>query len=358
MMKGSYVLVAGGTGGHLFPAISLAKALKEAGKKVVLFTDERAFPYVKEPNEFDKIIINNFGFNSYRGKLRKVLFYCKLMFCGLKNLAQFIINRPKIVIGFGCYSSAPTIFAAQLLGIPTVLHEQNSIIGRANFFLQKMARCVATGFETVANLDKKKQIYVGNPVRKNIMPLIRKDYLVPDSNFNIFILGGSQGADLFSEVIPKSFRSLPLEMQKRIKICHQVRKENLVETKILYRESISEFELKPFFDNIDEIYDWAHLIISRGGASSLSEISIVGLPAILIPLAKTLDSDQLYNARYYEKNGACVVVEEKDLNAKDLGKLIEKLINNGELLKNMSVNSRKLATPDATSKLLEAVINF
>lgn len=346
-----YILVAGGTGGHLFPALSLAKILKQKGKVVYLYTDERALVWV-DKNQIDKVIVNKFN------KKNKIEFLKNLFMCGFKSLINFIKERPKVVIGFGGYPSAPTCLAAELLFVPTIIHESNAIIGRANKILSKMAKFVATGFSEVINLSREKQKFVGNPVRENIKKLFYSEYIPPKEceNFNILVIGGSQGAKLFADIIPNSIKNISCENQKRICIKQQVPLQFLEKVDSIYSQSSSKYKLESFFNNMDELFSWAHLVISRGGASSLTEIMISGRPSIVIPLGKTLDNDQLLNATYYDKKGASVMIEENDLSEELLTITIENLMNSPDTLSMMSNVAKSLVNPNADNYFADKII--
>ncbi|MDR3285081.1 MAG: undecaprenyldiphospho-muramoylpentapeptide beta-N-acetylglucosaminyltransferase [Holosporales bacterium] len=352
--KTVYVLAAGGTGGHLFPAISLAKQLKSKGGIIYLFTDERTKDWI-EKDCFDKIFI--FYFGSFSGFLNKILFFVRLLKCGMKSLFLFIKKKPAVVIGFGGYPSAPPVFAAQILCIPTIIHESNAVLGRANAILAKMATLVATGFPEVSRLKENRLTFVGNPVRHEIKELYNSSYIPPQKErpFNILVIGGSQGARIFSQIIPETIKKIEKNWQKRIKIRQQARKELIEQTKIAYTNTLAHIEIQPFFYDMKNALSWAHLVISRGGAMSLSEIMITGKPSIIIPLEKTLGGDQLFNASFFERKGAAIMIQEKDLSAEMLSIIIQNLLNSPEELKRMSNVAKALAAPDADTRFARKI---
>ncbi|MCX7338080.1 MAG: undecaprenyldiphospho-muramoylpentapeptide beta-N-acetylglucosaminyltransferase [Alphaproteobacteria bacterium] len=351
--KPVYVLASGGTGGHLFPALSLGDYFTSKGRRVFLVTDERG---AKFPGGtfFDKIFVVNI--NRKAPFFKKFVFYTSLVLQTLRCLLIYRKIRPSIVVGFGGYSSAPAVYAAQILGIPTIVHEQNAILGRANRFLAKRAYRVATSFPNTRGAPPH-SVVTGNPVRPNILSLKDCPYTPPDPNepFNLLIIGGSQGAKIFSEVIPNTLTHLPLNIQKRLKVAQQCRPEYVTKTQSFYRQSFLDVEVKSFFDDMDERYKAAHLIIARSGASTVAELSIVGRPAILVPFAAALESDQTYNAERLVAAGAAWMIGEKEFTPETLGKKLEELMTHPEPLQDVAAAVRKFSYPDASKNLANNV---
>jgi UDP-N-acetylglucosamine--N-acetylmuramyl-(pentapeptide) pyrophosphoryl-undecaprenol N-acetylglucosamine transferase len=350
--RGVYALAAGGTGGHLFPAVSLAKQLKAAGCVVHLYTDERTKEWLKV-EWFDEIFVFHL-----KRKSGRLIFISRLLLCGLKCLFSFIRNRPKIVIGFGGYQSAPPLFAAQLLRIKTIIHESNAILGRANAILAKFASCVATGVPEVVGLPKRKLVFVGNPVRAEIQELYDVPYTVPplDGTFHILVIGGSQGAGIFSEVVPAAIKTMPKTEQKRIEVRQQTRMELMKATERSFRDAgVAGVQLTHFFDDMRAALDWAHLVISRGGAMSLAEFLVAGKPAIIVPLKASIDNDQALNSEYFARRMACVTIAEDDLSPEVLGHTITRLMNSTDELVRMSNAAKSLASPDADRLFMEKI---
>jgi UDP-N-acetylglucosamine--N-acetylmuramyl-(pentapeptide) pyrophosphoryl-undecaprenol N-acetylglucosamine transferase len=372
-MQNLYVLAAGGTGGHLFPAESLAQELKARGGRVVLFTDERAAKWV-QASCFDRVIVSTFrkipsnrqhrsnvpfaGFliKSWRGKLGTLVFIKGLMFGGLKSLIFLIFHRPRAVVGFGGYPSAPTVFAAQLLRIRSVLHECNAIMGRANKILARHASVITMGFRQVVNLDgdaKHKQIFTGNPVRSKIAALVNVPYVEPEDCLRVFVVGGSQGAHLFANVIPYAIQHL---RDIKIHITMQVGTDDIQRVDRFFKQNRIEAELAPFFENIDDILARSHVVISRSGAMSLAEFAARGLPSILVPLESSRDGDQLYNAMQFEENGAAVLMPESTFSPRALGAVLSELCGNHNVLAEMSQAAREMYQLNAVANLAEVVL--
>ena len=275
------------------------------------------------------------------------LFYCYFLYRKL---------RPTVVIGFGGYPSIPPILAAQLRGIPTVLHEQNALLGKANRILAKRAYRVATSFENVEKAPDHTTL-TGNPVRPELLVLKDQPYQAPSlqDHFNILVIGGSQGAKIFSQIIPQALVSLPLNLQKRLKVVQQCRPEFLSQTKVVYRQSFLDVELTPFIEDMATQYRQAHLVIARSGASTIAELALVRRPAILVPYAASIEADQSYNAAPMAKAEAAWVFKESDFTPENLSTLLQNLMTNPDKLTAASLAMQQFSRPNATEKLANTV---
>ncbi|MDR1908092.1 MAG: undecaprenyldiphospho-muramoylpentapeptide beta-N-acetylglucosaminyltransferase [Holosporales bacterium] len=351
--KDLYILAAGGTGGHLFPAVSLACVLKSRGKSVILFTDERAEKWVDHAC-FDRIVVSRFRPNANASqKIKKIIFIKGLVWCGIKSFLFLLWRRPAAVVGFGGYPSAPTVFAAQILGIPSILHECNAILGKANEILAKRAKAITTGFKNVVKLPlQRNHVFTGNPVREKISQLAYTKYELPKDGVNIFIVGGSQGAGLFSRVVPEAIKCLSKECNRyNVRVIMQVSDTDRERVGLLYKQAGVDATLAPFFQNMDEILRWAHIVISRSGALSLAEIAAAGVPSVLVPLASSRDGDQLYNAAQYEQAGASVLIEEHAFTPETLTALLLELCSDHVALQEMSKAAREMFVAGAAERL-------
>ncbi|MDR0631603.1 MAG: UDP-N-acetylglucosamine--N-acetylmuramyl-(pentapeptide) pyrophosphoryl-undecaprenol N-acetylglucosamine transferase [Holosporales bacterium] len=372
-MKNLYVLAAGGTGGHLFPAESLAQELKARGYTVVLFTDERVDKWVRKEC-FDRVVVSTFrekakmkqhpsiwSLFKYVGvdctkDIKKVTFVTRLVACGIKSLLMFLWQRPRAVVGFGGYPSAPTVLAAQLLGIRSVLHECNAIIGRANKVLARNASAITTGFRQVVNLNDKikhKQIFIGNPVRGAIADLANVPPISLEDELCILVVGGSQGARLFANVVPDAVLQLPKDIRMRVTM--QVGEDDIQRIDRLFKQHGVDAELAPFFYDMSDKLAHSHVVISRGGATSLAEFAASGIPSILVPLESSRDGDQLYNAMRFEANGAAVLMRESTFSASSLCGVLSEMYANRNVLREMSNAAREMYAPDAGKRLADAV---
>ena len=332
MEKARIILAAGGTGGHVFPAVATAEELQKQGFQTEFFTDKRGAKYIKTANVR---IVNSASPNGIKSLLKLVIGF-------FQSLIQFIKHRPYAVVGFGGYPSFPPLLAARLLFIRTALHEQNSIQGKANRILAKLANVTACSFPNTSG------IYVGNPVRADIKP---SDYPLIKGKVNLLVTGGSQGAKLFAQVIPKALGKFADE----IKIVHQV-PENLVEVvKQEYAAANIEAEVKSFFDDMPKRLEAAHLLIARSGASTVAELAMAGRPALFIPLAIAADDHQRINAEKVVASGGGWMILEKEFTPDSLAAILTDIIPNK--LAAAAYNIKSLAKPAAAKDLADLIVN-
>jgi UDP-N-acetylglucosamine--N-acetylmuramyl-(pentapeptide) pyrophosphoryl-undecaprenol N-acetylglucosamine transferase len=302
------VLVAGGTGGHLFPAQALGEELRSRGYAIHLMTDERVRDYGKNfPADAVHIIpsatlslsepfrIPVRGFRLLRGMwmARQVL----------KTL------QPNIVVGFGGYPSFPPLLAASQLKLPTLLHEQNAVLGRANTRLASRATRIALSYEHTRGIPvdlENKTVVTGNPVRSMVLQHAGVAYpqIAVVTPIQLLVFGGSQGAKFFSDSMPGVLKLLPVELIKRLRLTQQCRAEDLDRTRQLYGAMGIDSDLQTFFSNLPERISKAHLVVSRAGASTIAELGVLGRPAVMVPLPHALDNDQLRNAQSFAAAGA------------------------------------------------------
>lgn len=327
------VLATGGTGGHIYPALSLAEEWKNRGEIPFVFTDPRGAPYITRynPNLPCMTLQLVAPLGSVANKFRAGISLVKATVVAFTKLKTLKKNHPKIVtVAFGGYPSAPTVVASLLLGIPYILQEQNAILGRANKIMARFARNVALGFPSTHAVSNK-YIVTGNPVRPKIAAIGNIPYVPPQEGepIRILVLGGSQGAKVFSQVVPDALQLLPEHLQKRLKVDLQVRPEYQTETEDRTKDLVAEVNIQPFFEDVPDRLQAAHLIICRAGASTISEILATRRPAIFVPYPEAMDDHQTANANAAMDMGASAGVKswlmpEHTLNAKSLAvKLIE-----------------------------------
>lgn len=351
------LLSAGGTGGHMSPASAMATALIEKGIRVELVTDDRGQKYTKMFHDI-KVHVVKSG-TAHAGVLGKIK--------GAINLARGIRHgfalvkelKPDAVIGFGGYPSVPAVLAAQILGVPTGLHEQNAILGKANVFLAPKSKFIAlslplTILAYVKQRINDKAVVTGNPVRPEIIAL--KDAAYPSlddgKKVNIFVMGGSLGATVFSQVVPRALSLLSPERKARIAIVQQCREADLQEAKDLYDESgIDDVTLAPFIDDVARYLAKAHLFIGRSGASTVAEISIAGRPAIYVPYPHHKDQQQKMNAQNVADKGGAWIIEEDQFTPAALHKSIEGFFNDPETLIGAAEHAKECGLPDAAIEL-------
>ncbi len=354
------ILAAGGTGGHMMPAEAVADKLVAEGYKVSLVTDKRGMAIGNVMVDLDKTVLDASSHMSggFVGKIRSAISIAQST---LKVRRQFKKEIPSIVVGFGGYPSLPAVMAARSLGIPFVLHEQNAVLGRVNRTMSKDAELIAL---SVANTEKipfgvKTQV-TGNPVRTLIAKLANIAYAVPlgFGNIRIFVIGGSQGARILSDVVPEGLKHLHDEYRNRLDIIHQARPEDVERVRLAYEEAGITADVKPYFDDIGGILLRTQLVICRSGASTLAELTAMGRPAILVPLKIAADDHQMANARIVEEAGGGWIMAEEDFTPEALSKKLNKMFEDMGDLRNGSDGMREIAHLDAADKLANIVINI
>ena len=353
------ILAAGGTGGHMFPALALMEELLERGHKVTLVTDKRGLKY---RDLFKGIKIYDVGSASFAGKglIGKILSIPKIIGGVLEARSILKIIKPGAVIGFGGYPSFPTIRAALTLGIPTSIHEQNSVLGKVNRFMAKSVDAVALSFEDTKKVNWHRYNYTavtGNPVRKEVVDVGDLYYptIGDDKIFRILVMGGSQGAKIFSEVVPQAISALPRASQRRLQITQQCREEDIEAVRELYSDTKIAVELTTFIDDLPTCLRWAHLVIGRAGASTIAELTTAGRPAILVPYPHATDDHQTMNAKGMELSGAAWVYKNHEFNAKELAKLLQRMARHPNEVWTAAEEARKIGKPFATKDLADLV---
>ena len=351
------VVAAGGTGGHMFPAEALARTLADRGWRVVLATDSRGAQYAQAFPAEERLALEaaTFKTSDPMGALRGMM----RIWAGTRAAKQaFRRLKPAVVVGFGGYPSLPALLAAKSLRIPTAIHEQNAVLGRVNRYLAPKVDAVACAFPTLEKAVpavKKRAAVVGNPVRAEVRALYDRPYTPPDIGIRILITGGSQGARLLSEMVPRAIAMLPEDLRLRLKVIQQTREESLEFARDTYAEAGVEAEIAPFFRHIAELLNTAHLVIGRAGASTCCELAVAGLPSVLVPLAIAADDHQRFNAKLLADKGAAVVAPETQLTAIGLCEILTNLAANPARLAAMAEAARAVAVPDAAEKLADVV---
>ncbi len=313
-MNKKIFLVAGGSGGHLFPALSVIEELTDYD--TLLITDKRTEKYLKNLDiKYRKIITARIQINIFL-----IFNLIKLLISLLDNIFIILTKRPDIVIGFGGYTSIPTLLAAKILRKKIIIHEQNAVMGKTNRLLSKISDLVTITFPNT-KFAPNSSIFTGIPLRKkkNIKKLKTKKK-------RIFIVGGSQGAKVFSKIIPECLKQFDKNFIDRLIIIQQARNEDIFKLKKNYKSLNVEHKIKSFFINIYDEYYNADLIICRCGASTLAEVETFSKPCLLFPLPNSMNNHQYYNAKEFEKNNKCIIFDERTENSKLLSQNIEKLI--------------------------------
>jgi len=355
-MAGRAILLsAGGTGGHLFPAEALAHELRARGWSVHLATDRRAarFAATFPADEIHAIESATFGSRNPLALLKSGLSIWR----GFKQ-STALINRlkPAAVVGFGGYPTLPPLYAATRRRVPTLIHEQNAVMGRANKALAQRVTAIAGGFLPEGNGPyASKTVVTGNPVRPAVIEAAATPYApaAGRSVFRLLVFGGSQGAQYFSQVVPEAVRLLPEALRTRLRIVQQARPEDEKAVQAAYAELGVKAEVSPFFTDLARRISDAHLIISRSGASTVSEIAVIGRPAFLVPYPHALDHDQAANAAALEREGGAEIVPQEKLTAERLRGLLEVAMGAPEKLAVMAAAARSVGKPDASRLLAD-----
>jgi len=352
------ILTAGGTGGHVYPAESLAEELEKRGYDLMLITDSRGKDnYKGRLGQMPNVAVWSGGVVG-KSKLFKIKSLFKTGIGVMQALYVLLKYKPVCVVGFGGYASFPACMAALLSGTDLVLHEQNSVMSRTNRYLSKYATLVAQSFRNVKYAPNNKQcILCGMPVRANIVAARDKEYppLNSDDKMQILVLGGSQGAKIFGDVIPQAVAMMTPEIQSRLKIYQQCRKGEEEQIFKSYEKTLCEIIVSHFFENMAELYASCHLVISRSGASSVSEIAVVGVPSILVPLPTAADNHQASNTRDLEEVGGCITIAQNDFEVVKVKEIVENLFANYEQLRKMSDNAKKAGIKDAAKRFADAI---
>ncbi|MBV6631866.1 MAG: undecaprenyldiphospho-muramoylpentapeptide beta-N-acetylglucosaminyltransferase [Alphaproteobacteria bacterium] len=354
------ILAAGGTGGHLFPAQALAEALIARGHRVILATDRRGLNFGGGLASLELHHVQAAGRKpGLKGLIRMVI---KQGLGYLQSHWLHLTERPAAIVGFGGYPSLPTVMAALHQGRPVILHEQNAVLGRVNRLLAAKVKAIGTAFPTVERLPAKAapQHQVGNPVRADIAELHGKDYAAPseDGPLNLLIIGGSQGATIFSEILPKAVERLPSHLRQRLVITQQARPADIEEARFAYAQINQKVELQTFFTDMPKRLAEAHLVVARAGASTVAEMTAAGRPAILVPYPSAMDNHQHKNAEQMVEQHAAWLMPQDGFTAEALATRLELLLTTPEKLSETAANARNAAHIDAADKLADLVLGL
>ena len=353
--KKHIILGAGGTGGHMFPAEAAAHYFAEQGYDITLITDVRGMRFGENFKNYN--IIELPAVNIREGGIIKRFKSAMLLLKSIWKAVKIIFKiKADLVLGFGGYPSFPAGMAAVLTRTPLYLHEQNAIIGRANKFLLRFSKNILSSFRDTKGIENhKKSIFVGNPVRHQILNYIdtpRKD----KDKFQILVTGGSQGARIFTEIMPLCFGLLPNDMKKKIHIIHQSRPEDCDETRYLYETYNISCEVISFIENMGDAIIQSDLVVCRSGASTLSELAALGRVGLFVPLPTSADDQQKINAEAFVRLWAGKMIEQKDLSPSLLASVISEFFKNPTRKMKMENNAKKLGNVNAAEAIFEACV--
>lgn len=353
------LLATGGTGGHVFPAEALAEALGRRGVRLALVTDRRGHAYRGALANLDVYRIRAAQVAGRKvWQLVRATVALALGFCQAYRLLRRL--KPKVVVGFGGYASVPTMLAARWLRVPTILHEQNAILGRANRLLAPLVTTIATAFPATGHVrpaDAGKVRITGNPVRRAFREVRECSYpaLEPGKPFVLLVLGGSQGARVFGRIVPKALAALSPEMRLRLRVHQQCRPEDREAVRNTYESLGIEADTATFFEDVPERMGQAHLVVSRAGASTVAELTAAGRPAILVPYPAATDDHQTANARALDEAGAAWLMPEAAFTPEALAVRIESFLETPVILDKAAKSARGLGKAEAAERLVDAV---
>ena len=351
-----FILSAGGTGGHLFPAEALAHELSARGHAVHLATDERANRFAGSfPAETVHVVPSaTFGSKNPVALARSAW----TLFRGLRASRRMLREvKPAAVVGFGGYPTLPPVLTATQGGFATVVHEANGVMGRANKLLASRVDAIAGGFLAIEGPHASKMTRTGNPVRPAVLEAAGRPYAAsgPGESFRLVVFGGSQGAAYFSDAVPKAISGLDAELRARLHVVQQARAEDEADVRARYEEIGVTAEIASFFADLPARIADAHLVLSRSGASTVSEVATIGRPSILVPYPHALDHDQAANAAALEALGGATLVPQSELTPERLGQMIEEAMREPERLARMAESARAAGHADAATRLADLV---
>jgi UDP-N-acetylglucosamine--N-acetylmuramyl-(pentapeptide) pyrophosphoryl-undecaprenol N-acetylglucosamine transferase len=358
-MDNLVLVAAGGTGGHLFPAQALSHALVARGARVRLATDERALKYGGDfpAEEIHEIASATPTSGGALAKAGAALTLMKGVVEAYRLLGRI---KPRVVVSFGGYPTVPPALAASLRGIPLILHEQNAVMGRANRFLSQRAQIIASGFPTLDGISetlRAKVVLVGNPVRPAVLEAAALPFPdFADGKLRLLVTGGSQGARIMSDVAPAAVALLPPELRARLVIVQQARGEDLARVQEAYTRLNVAFEAAPFFADLPLRIAQSHLVLGRSGASTVSELAVIGRPSILVPFPHALDADQAANAAHLAKTGAAEVMRQTGFTPEWLAERLSQALAEPKDLTRRAQAAKSAGIPDAAERLADLAL--
>jgi UDP-N-acetylglucosamine--N-acetylmuramyl-(pentapeptide) pyrophosphoryl-undecaprenol N-acetylglucosamine transferase len=350
-------LAAGGTGGHMVPAHALAAELKARGHGVMLITDERG---AKIPGLFEDVPTHILPAGRYSGVLSLPRTLRAIVAGRRQAKALYREFTPDAVVGFGGYPAFPALLAASSAGIPTILHEQNAVLGRVNRWVAGDARAIATAYSEVERLKRAhrdKVELVGNPVRESVarlgtMPFPEFDDTAP---LKLLVTGGSQGATILGKVVPEALAQLPPKLRHRLQVMQQCRADDIEAVRKRYAALNIPAELLTYIEDMPERLGEAHLVIARAGASTIAELTAAGRPAILVPLPSATDDHQTVNAREMAKAGGARMIPQDEFTPAALAAQIAAIAGDSQALSNAAERALSVGRPHATRDLADLV---
>lgn len=348
------LIAAGGTGGHMFPAQALAEAMLARGWRVTLSTDARGARYTAGfPREVQVEQVSSATFA--RGGLAARLIAPLQIGVGVvAALFRQLRDRPAVVVGFGGYPSIPALTAATVLRRPRMIHEQNGVLGRVNQAFASRVDAVACGTWPTELPEGVAGVATGNPVRAAVLERAGAAYIPPgDYPMSLVVIGGSQGARILSDVVPAAIAALPEPLRGLLRVAHQARAEDVQRVTAFYAEAGIRADVRTFFQDVPRRFSEAQLVIARAGASTVADLSVIGRPSILVPLASAIRDEQTANARGLVEAGAAILIPESQLDSAVLAEQMTAVLGQPEAARHMAQNALSHSRPDATDRLVE-----
>ncbi|WP_299965313.1 UDP-N-acetylglucosamine--N-acetylmuramyl-(pentapeptide) pyrophosphoryl-undecaprenol N-acetylglucosamine transferase [uncultured Roseobacter sp.] len=356
MSRPFLLIAAGGTGGHMFPAQALAETMLARGWRVKLSTDARGARYTKGFPHSTEIEQISSATPARGGPLARLLVAPRIALGTLGALWSFFRDRPTVVVGFGGYPTIPALAAATVMKLPRMIHEQNGILGRVNRGFATCVDAIACGTWPTDLPEGVAAVHTGNPVRRAVLERSEAGYISPgDYPMSLLVIGGSQGARVLSDVIPPAIAALPMEMLGNIRVSHQARDEDLERVEAFYAQNGISAEVAPFFHDIPRRMTEAQLVISRAGASSVADLSVIGRPSILVPFAAATGDHQTANARGLVEAGGAILIPESRLEVQAVAEQIAMVLDNPDAAMQMARSAAGFGKPDATEALAQMV---
>jgi len=354
------IIAAGGSGGHIFPAIALARELEDMGGMNIVFAASK--------RKLDRDILSHTSYRKvffsvnpmpYGLGLRVIPFIFKVVRDCVVSLSVLIKERPKVIVGFGGYTSGMIVLIGALLGVKTLIHEQNYCLGRANKILDRLVSLVAVSFDETRSLVKNKNVVVtGNPLRRIVVSASKHElpdkFGLDDDRFTVLVVGGSQGAHGLNKVVTEALISLDERIKNELQILHIAGPGDFEYVSKVYAENNVMSKVFSFIENIHDAYSICDVAVSRSGAACIFELALYGRPMLLVPYPSKKNSQRL-NAKYFSDRGAAVIKDEEMLDSREVKDIIVKLLKDKIMREHMSKAALNLARPNAAEDLAKQV---
>lgn len=349
-------MAAGGTGGHMFPAQALAEAMLARGWRVQLTTDARGARYVGGfPHSVEIIELPSATF-ARGGIISKLAVGPRIAGGVLSAVRRMRRDRPDVVVGFGGYPSVPALAAATMMKLPRMIHEQNGVLGKVNTVFAPRVAQVACGVWPTDLPENSHGVHVGNPVRGAVRARAGAGFIPPgDYPMSVLVMGGSQGARVLSDHVPAGLALLPEALRDNLRVSHQARAEDVDRVEQAYATAGIRAEVETFFHDVPARMSEAQLVVTRAGASSIADLTVIGRPAILVPFAAATGDHQTANARGLVEAGAAILIPEGALTPQSLAEQAATILTDPQIATQMASAALSAGAPDATERLVALV---